>query len=67
MHLLGCYIIKKVFISYQSFKTNLDMYLRVIVLTLFILLDFTMNVHRISMELPIMYFKGSQLEISKIV
>ena len=26
-----------------------------------------MHVDRISMELPIMYFKGSQLEISKII
>ena len=42
-------------------------YLRLIYLTLFILLDFPMHFGRISMVLSIMYFKGSQVEISKIV
>ena len=29
----------------------------------FILMDFPMHVNRISMEFPIMYFKGSQIRI----
>ena len=35
-------------------------------LTLFILIDFPMHVHKTSMELPILYLKGSQVEISKL-
>ena len=33
-------------------------------LTFFITMDFSMHVDRISMEIPILYFKGSQFEIS---
>ena len=36
-------------------------------LTLFILMDFPMHVDRISMELPILYFKGSRVEVSKLL
>ena len=35
------------------------------IITLFILIDFPMYVDRISMELSILYFKGSKVEFSK--
>ena len=35
-------------------------------LTHFILMDFSIHVDRIRMELTILYFKGSQVEISKL-
>ena len=38
-----------------------------VLLTLFILMDFLRHVNRITMELCILYFKGSQVEISKIL
>ena len=37
-----------------------------VLLTLFILMDFLEHVNRITMEMSILYFKGSQGEISKI-
>ena len=36
------------------------------VLTLFALMDFARHFDRISMGIPILYLKGSQVEISKI-
>ena len=35
-------------------------------LTLCIPMDFPMHIDALSMRLPILYFKGSQLEISKL-
>ena len=36
----------------------------ILLLTLFILMDFCMHVDKISMELPILHFKGSQVDFS---
>ena len=36
-----------------------------IIIILFILMDFPINVHILDMELSILYYRGSQVEVSK--
>ena len=57
---------KELFYFYPSFFIySSDLFQALEGLTHFILMDFPKHVDRVSMELPILYFKGSQVEISK--
>ena len=51
-----------VFLCFFSF----DLLAILVFLSLFILMDFLINVDTISMGMPILYFKGSQVEFSEL-